>query len=96
MEHNCGLTSIGSLKPGSHAQVWSPTQSSLVDFTQSRIGVKNVFSTKAQSRFMAAVFDGVLRLPLSCRAHITMRLFHFSSVSKARGEARALEGCRVS
>ena len=46
MEHNCGLTSIGSLKPGSHAQVWPLIQFYFLDFSQSRIGVKKCVFNK--------------------------------------------------
>ena len=36
-------------------QVWSLTQFLSVDFSQSRIGVKSAFSTKARSRFASVV-----------------------------------------
>ena len=41
-------------------KVWSLSQLYSVDFLQSRIGVKNAFSTNAQSKFASAVLDGVL------------------------------------
>ena len=44
-------------------QVWSLTQFSPLDFSQSRIGVKNAFSTNAQSRFASVDVDGVLGPP---------------------------------
>ena len=43
-------------------QVWSLPQFYSVDFAQSKIGVKRLFSTNAQSRFAYAVLDGVLGL----------------------------------
>ena len=47
-------------------QVWSLTQFYSVDFSKSRIGEKNAFSTNAQFKFSSAVFNSVrgpLRLP---------------------------------
>ena len=48
-------------------QFWSLTQFYSVDFSQSRIGGKSVFSTNAQSRFASVVVGGVLGPPhLGC------------------------------
>ena len=47
-----------------YIEVWSLTQFYSVDFSKSRSGVKNAFSTNTQSRFASAAFDGVLG-PLS-------------------------------
>ena len=38
------------------SQVWSLSHLDSTYFSQSRIGVKNAFSTNAQSRFASAVF----------------------------------------
>ena len=43
-----------------YIEVWSLTQFYSVDFSKSRSGVKNAFSTNTQSRFASAVLDGVL------------------------------------
>ena len=48
-------------------QVWSLTQFHSTDFSQSRIGVKSVFSTNAQLRFASVVVDGVLGPPRLAR-----------------------------
>ena len=59
-------TDCSMWKPGSVAdQVWSLTQLYSVDFLQSRIGVKNC--RFQQSRFVSAVFDGVLGYPRLAR-----------------------------
>ena len=48
-------------------QVWSLTQFYSVDFSKSRIDVKNAFSTNAQSRCASVVVDCVLGPPLLAR-----------------------------
>ena len=53
------LVSTFTLPP----QVWSLTLFYSVDFSQSRISVKNALSTNAQSRFASVVVYGVLRPP---------------------------------
>ena len=75
-------------------QVWSLTKFYSVDFSPSRIVVKNAFSTIAQSRFASAVFDGVLG-PLRLARH-TGRCPCFSLVPAATHEARQGKGtCRA-
>ena len=54
-------SSPGGGGPGG-GQVWSLSQLYSVDFSQSRIGVKNAFSLNAQSRFASVVVDADLGL----------------------------------
>ena len=49
-------------------QVWSLTQFYFFDFSKSRVSVKSVFSTNAQTRFASVVVDDVLE-PLRLARH---------------------------
>ena len=49
-------------------QVWSLTQFYSIDFSKSRIDVKQTFSTNAQSRIVSVVVDGILG-PLRLARH---------------------------
>ena len=54
------------------SQVWSLSHLDSTDFSQSRIGVKNAFSTNAQSRLASVVLDSVKGPPRLAR---TVTLF---------------------